>query len=82
LRNAALNYYALNEGRQCGITAFREISDRLNFIIPSGRYKSAAHILNMGWHRVTVFGDCRKQLMDLFKMKGLKVIQEDKEPVI
>ncbi|MBS1412663.1 MAG: hypothetical protein HPZ00_05025 [Christensenellaceae bacterium] len=49
---------------------------------PSGRYKSAAHILNMGWHRVTVFGDCRKQLMNLFKMKGLKVIQEDKEPVI
>ena len=39
-------------------------------------------MLNMGWHRVTVFGDCRKQLMDLFKMKGLKVIQEDKEPVI
>ena len=37
---------------------------------------------NAGWHRVTVFGDCRKQLMDLFKMKGLRVIQEDKEPVI
>ncbi|MBS6564968.1 MAG: hypothetical protein KH317_06175 [Clostridiales bacterium] len=37
---------------------------------------------NAGWHRGTVFGDCRKQLMNLFKMKGLKVIQEDKEPVI
>ncbi|MBQ4556494.1 MAG: hypothetical protein IJA60_02460 [Clostridia bacterium] len=31
-----------------------------------------------GWHRVTVFGDYRKQLMRLFKAKGLPVIEEDK----
>ena len=35
---------------------------------------------NAGWHRVTVFSDCRKQLMNLFKMKGLTVTQEDKCP--
>lgn len=32
-----------------------------------------------GWHRVTVYGDYRKQLMRLFKMKGLQCTQEDKE---
>lgn len=32
---------------------------------------------NGGWHRVTVFSDCRKQLLRLFKMKGLTVTQED-----
>lgn len=31
------------------------------------------------WHRVTVFGDYRKQFMNLFKMKGLAVIEEDKQ---
>lgn len=30
------------------------------------------------WHRVTVFGDYRKQLMNLYKLKGLSVIEEDK----
>lgn len=30
------------------------------------------------WHRVTVFGDYRKQYMNLFKMKGLDVCEEDK----
>lgn len=34
---------------------------------------------NTGWHRVTVFDDCRKQLMQLFKIKGLQVTQEDKD---
>lgn len=31
-----------------------------------------------GWHRVTVFGDYRKQFEMLFKMKNIKVIEEDK----
>lgn len=31
-----------------------------------------------GWHRVTVFGEYRKQFMMLFKMKGIKVIEEDR----
>ncbi len=30
------------------------------------------------WHRVTVFGDFRKELKFLFKMKGYKIIEEDK----
>lgn len=30
------------------------------------------------WHRVTVFGDYRKQYSELFKMKGLDVYEEDK----
>ena len=30
------------------------------------------------WHRVTVFGDYRKLLMQLYKIKGLTVIEEDK----
>ncbi len=30
------------------------------------------------WHRVTVFGDYRKELMRLFKMKELVVTEEDK----
>lgn len=31
------------------------------------------------WHRVTVFGEYRKQFMNLFKMKQINVIEEDKE---
>lgn len=31
------------------------------------------------WHRVTVFGEYRKQFMNLFKMKQIHVIEEDKE---
>ncbi|MGM9683201.1 MAG: hypothetical protein ACI3XQ_06355 [Eubacteriales bacterium] len=31
-----------------------------------------------GWHRVTVFGDYRKQLMMLLKVKGIAVLEEDK----
>ena len=31
------------------------------------------------WHRVTVFGDYRKLLMQLYKIKGLSVIEEDKQ---
>lgn len=31
-----------------------------------------------GWHRLTVFGDYKKQFMNLFKMKNLSVIEEDK----
>lgn len=30
-----------------------------------------------GWHRVTVFGDYRKQFLQLFVMKGLTVQEED-----
>jgi len=30
------------------------------------------------WHRVTVFGDYRKLFMDLCKMRGVDVIEEDK----
>jgi hypothetical protein len=30
------------------------------------------------WHRVTVFGDCRKDMKNLFKMKGYTIIEEDK----
>ena len=30
------------------------------------------------WHRVTVFGDYRKEMKNLFKMKGYKIIEEDK----
>jgi L-fucose isomerase-like protein len=30
------------------------------------------------WHRVTVFGDYRKDFLNLFKMRGLAVWQEDK----
>ena len=30
------------------------------------------------WHRVTVFGDYRKLFMQLFKVKGIEVIEEDK----
>ena len=29
------------------------------------------------WHRVTVYGDYRKDFMDLFKLKSLNVIEED-----
>lgn len=31
------------------------------------------------WHRVTVFGDYRKQIERLFKLKGISYVQEDKE---
>ena len=31
-----------------------------------------------GWHRVTVFGDYRKLLTTLFKMKNIKIVEEDK----
>ena len=31
-----------------------------------------------GWHRVTVFGDYRKQFAMLFKMKSIKLMEEDK----
>ena len=31
------------------------------------------------WHRVTVFGEYRSQFLELFRMKGLKVLEEDKK---
>ena len=31
------------------------------------------------WHRVTVYGDYRKLLMQLYKIKGLAIVEEDKE---
>ena len=31
------------------------------------------------WHRVTVFGDYRDAFLALFRMKGLKVLEEDKK---
>lgn len=30
------------------------------------------------WHRITVFGDYRKTLKNLFKMKGYRIIEEDR----
>ncbi len=30
------------------------------------------------WHRITVFGDYRKQFLHLFKMKNLHILEEDK----
>jgi hypothetical protein len=30
------------------------------------------------WHRVTVFGNYRKEMKNLFKMKGYTIIEEDK----
>ncbi len=32
----------------------------------------------MGWHRVTVYGDWRKQVMDLATLLGIEVFEEDK----
>ena len=31
-----------------------------------------------GWHRVTCYGDYRKQLIDLATLYGLKIIEEDR----
>ena len=31
------------------------------------------------WHRVTVFGDYRREMEYLFRMKGFQIIEEDKE---
>ena len=31
------------------------------------------------WHRVTVFGDYRREMEYLFRMKGFRIIEEDKE---
>ena len=33
---------------------------------------------DMGWHRVTVYGDWRKQAMDLARLLGIAVTEEDK----
>ncbi len=33
---------------------------------------------SMGWHRVTVFGDYRKQAMNLARLYGMTVFEEDK----
>ena len=33
---------------------------------------------DMGWHRVTVYGDWRKQCMDLARLYGFAVSEEDK----
>ena len=33
---------------------------------------------DMGWHRVTVYGDWRKQAMNLARLLGIEVTQEDK----
>ena len=33
---------------------------------------------DMGWHRVTVYGDWRKQAMDLARLLGIVVTEEDK----
>lgn len=33
---------------------------------------------DLGWHRVTVYGDCRKQLIDLARFYGMTVVEEDK----
>lgn len=30
------------------------------------------------WHRVTVFGDYRRDFINLFKLKGMEIIEEDK----
>ena len=30
------------------------------------------------WHRVTVFGDYRTDIMNLFKLKGMRIVEEDK----
>ena len=30
------------------------------------------------WHRVTVFGDYRTDVMNLYKLKGLRIVEEDK----
>lgn len=43
---------------------------------------NAENILNKwhgGWHRVTLFGEYRKLLMKLFRIKGIAVIEEDKD---
>jgi len=32
----------------------------------------------MGWHRVTIYGDYRKQAMDLARLMGITVFEEDK----
>ena len=34
---------------------------------------------DLGWHRVTVYGDCRKQLINLACFYGMSVIEEDKK---
>ncbi len=42
---------------------------------------NAEKILNnwdMGWHRVTVYGDWRKQFMDLARLMGFEVLEEDR----
>ncbi len=33
---------------------------------------------DLGWHRVTVYGDCRKQLTNLARFYGMTVVEEDK----
>ncbi len=30
------------------------------------------------WHHVTVFGDYRREMKNLFKMKGYQIIEEDR----
>ncbi|HET6454085.1 MAG TPA: twin-arginine translocation signal domain-containing protein [Armatimonadota bacterium] len=34
---------------------------------------------DMGWHRVTLYGDYRKQAMNLARLLGISVFEEDKE---
>ena len=36
------------------------------------------HFEIFGWHRVTFYGDYRKQLIDLATLYGLKIYEEDK----
>ena len=67
----------IHSGRSVGNVGFQEAC----------RSKLAAEtnaeaILNNwsgGWHRVTVFGDYRKTLRRLFRMKGISYIEEDKD---
>jgi len=34
--------------------------------------------VDFGWHRVTFYGDWRRQAINLARLLGLKVIEEDK----
>jgi hypothetical protein len=48
-------------------------------LVGVGNVEAILNNWNGSWHRTTMFGDYRKAFMQLFKLLGIKVVEEDKE---
>ena len=67
----------IHSSRSAGNVGFEE--GCRSKLVGVGNAEAILNNWNGSWHRVTVFGDYRKAFMQLFKLMGITVMQEDKE---